>query len=132
MRYLCVDPGGRRMGLAVGDDGTGIVTPVGVEGYTGAAAAAARVAVLARRHGAGAVVVGLPVLADGTRTGGCARSEKLARAIAGYGLEVHLQPEYLSTDEARRRARERGRPPGEPVDDLAAQVILEEFLGGVP
>ncbi len=120
------------MGLAVGDGGTGVVTPLGVERYAGAEEAAARIAEIARRRGAGAVVVGLPVLADGTRTGGCTRSEKLARAIAAHGFEVHLQPEYLTTDEARRRARERGRPPGEPVDDLAAQVILEEFLGGAP
>ena len=119
------------MGLAVGDDGTGLVTPLGVEPYAGAEAAAARVAGLARDHGAAAVVVGLPVLADGSRTGACARSKKLARAIASRGLEVRLQPEYLTTDEARRRARALGRPRGAPVDDLAAVVILEEFLAGL-
>jgi len=43
---------------------------------------------------------------------------------------VALQPEFLSTREARQRAREAGLPPDRPVDHLAAQVILEEHLAG--
>ncbi len=120
------------MGLAVGDDDTGLVTPLAVVPYRGAAEAAARILAEARRLGAGEVVVGLPTLADGRRSGGCARSEKLARELESLGLRVHLQAEHLSTDEARRRAGAAGRRRGSPVDDLAAQVILEEFLAGGP
>jgi len=118
------------MGLAVGDDGTGVVTPLGIEPYAGAMAAATLVVRLARRHDAGAVVIGLPTRSDGSRSPACARSEKLAREIERLGLATHLQPEHLTTDEARRRAREAGLPPGAPVDHLAALVILEEFLSG--
>ena len=130
MRYLAVDPGGRRMGLAVGDSETGLVSPLAVVPYRGAAEAAAHVAGEARRLGAVEVVVGLPTLADGRRGGGSARSEKLARELESRGLRVHLQAEHLTTDEARRRARAAGRARGAPVDDLAALVILEEFLAG--
>ena len=132
MRYLGVDPGGRRMGLAVGDDETGVVTPLEIEPYENARAAASRLVETASEHGADVVVIGLPTTPDGNRTGACARSEKLAREVERLGLPVHLQPEFLTSDEARRRARERGLPAGEPVDHLAAQVILEEFLSGRP
>jgi RNase H-fold protein (predicted Holliday junction resolvase) len=48
--------------------------------------------------------------------------------VAEHGLEVVLQPELLSTREARRRAREAGLPPDRPVDHVAAQIILEDHL----
>jgi RNase H-fold protein (predicted Holliday junction resolvase) len=74
------------------------------------------------------VVIGLPTRADGTETPACRRSHAVAAAVAELGLEVRLQPEYLSTDEARRRARAAGLPGDRPVDDLAAQVIVEDHL----
>jgi putative Holliday junction resolvase len=128
MRYLGVDPGGRRIGLAVGDDGTGVATPLEVVAYDGAAAAAQLIAEAARRLAAGCVVVGLPTLADGSTGPAARRSRLLAEHLRTLGVEVVLQSEFLSTDEARRRAREAGRPRSGWVDDLAAQVLLEEFL----
>lgn len=128
MRVLGVDPGGQRLGLAVADVASGIVTPLEVAVYHGVRAAAAVIAEAATRQGAARVVVGLPTSADGDETPACRRSHALAAAITELGLAVELQPEYLTSDEARRRAREAGRPAGRPVDDLAAQVILEEYL----
>jgi putative Holliday junction resolvase len=128
MRYLGVDPGGRRIGLAVGDDGTGVVTPLEVVAYDGAAAAAQLIAEAARRLAAGCVVVGLPTLADGSAGPAARRSCLLAEHLRTLGVEVVLQSEFLSTDEARRRARAAGRPRSGWVDDLAAQVLLEEYL----
>jgi len=43
---------------------------------------------------------------------------------------VVLAPEYLSTNEAQRRAREAGIPRGRPIDHLAAAVLLEDYMGG--
>ena len=128
MRYFGVDVGGRRVGLAVGDDATGVVIPLEVVPYGGVHGAAAMVADAARRHGAQRVVIGLPTRADGSDTPACRRSRALADALAGLGLEAALQAEFLTTDEARRRARDAGLPAGRPVDHLAAQVILEEHL----
>jgi len=130
VRYLAVDPGGRSIGLAVGDDETGVVSPLTVLRSGGARRASGEIAATARRVGAERVVVGLPTTVDGEHTPACRRSEVLAEALRALGLEVELQPEHLSTREARRRAREAGLPASAAVDHLAAQVILEDYLAG--
>ena len=128
MRYLGVDPGGKRLGLAVADDHTGVVSPLEVISYGGAAAAAQYIVEAARRLGAHRVVIGLPTRPDGSETAACRRSRAVAEALETLGQEVALQPELLSSREARRRARSAGLAPGRPVDHLAAQVILEDYL----
>jgi putative Holliday junction resolvase len=128
MRVLAVDPGGRRFGLAVADDVTGVATPLEVVAYAGIEAAAEVIDDAAREHRAELVVIGLPTSADGNETPACARSRGLARALARRGAATELQPEHLSSHEARRRACAVGRRAGLPVDDLAAQVIAEDFL----
>lgn len=119
------------MGLAVGDDASGVVAPLAVIGYSGVAAAARTIAETAGRLGAESVVIGLPTGADGAAAPAARRSHLLAEAVTALGLQVFLQSERLSTDEARRRARECARGRREAVDDLAAQVVLEEYLGEV-
>ncbi len=123
-----MDPGGKKVGLAVGDDQTGLVSPLEVVASEGTAAVAGLIADTAARVGAGLVVIGVPTLADGSSGPAARRSELLAEAVRTLGLEVALQSEYLTTSEARRRARAAGRPAGRPVDDLAAQIILEDYL----
>jgi putative holliday junction resolvase len=116
------------MGLAVADGATGVASPLAVVAYDGVAAAARVIAAAALDNRAVLVVIGLPSSADGSEAPAARRSRRLAEALRDLGLEVALQSEYLSTVEARTRARDAGRRPGRPVDDLAAQVILEEFL----
>lgn len=116
------------MGLAVGDDVTGVVSPLDVVPYGGIVQAAALIAATAKRITAEWVVVGLPALADGSIGSAASRSHQLAEELRNLGIQVAMQSEYLSTNEARRRARSAGRRPGRPVDDIAAQVVLEEYL----
>jgi putative transcription antitermination factor YqgF len=116
------------MGLAVGDDTTGVTSPLEIVPYVGVERAAQQIAARASKVGAARVVIGLPTLEDGTRGPASRRTDRLAEALESLGIDVALQSEFLSTDEARRRARAAGRPPHQPVDDIAAQVILEEHL----
>lgn len=116
------------MGLAVGDDQTGFVSPLEVVASEGTAAVAELIVDTAARVGASLVVIGVPTLADGSSGPAARRSELLAQMVRELGVEVVLQSEYLTTHEARRRARSAGRPAGGPVDDLAAQIILEDYL----
>ncbi len=119
------------MGLAVGDDQTGIASPLDVVTSSGIAAAAQIIADTVGRVGADRVVIGLPSHADGSPGSAARRTELLAEAVRKLGIEVALQSEYLSTNEARRRARDIGRPRNRPVDDLAAQIILEDYLANL-
>jgi putative holliday junction resolvase len=128
VRILAVDPGGRRIGLAIGDDETGVASPLEIVAYDGVNAAAELIRATAAEQGAGLVVIGLPTDADGRRTPACARSEALAVELRRLGAPVAMQQELLTTNEARRRARDLGLAARAPVDHLAAQVLLEEFL----
>jgi len=120
------------MGLAIGDDTTGVTSPLEIVPYVGIDRAAQQIAELASKVGAERVVLGLPTLEDGSRGPASRRTDRLAEALEALGVEVALQSEFLSTDEARRRARAAGRSPRQPVDDIAAQVILEEHLATRP
>jgi putative transcription antitermination factor YqgF len=106
------------------------VIPLAVVECRGVREATRAIVRAAEANQADRVVVGLPVRDDGHATPACRRSEALARELGALGIEVALQPEYLSTDEARRRARAAGLPDRQPVDHLAAQVLLEEYLAG--
>jgi putative Holliday junction resolvase len=129
MRYLGIDPGGKRIGLAVADDETRVATPLQVIAYHDRKRAARVIAETARCQHAARVVIGLPTDPDGGETAACKRSHALAATLRELGIDVVFQSEYLTSDEARRRARASGRHPRQPVDDLAALVILEEYLG---
>ncbi len=120
------------MGLAVGDDTTGVASPLDIVPYEGVERAAQQIAAMASKIGAAKVVLGLPTLANGTRGPASRRTDRLVQALVVLGVEVALQSEFLSTDEARRRARAAGRSPRQPVDDIAAQVLLEEHLATFP
>jgi putative Holliday junction resolvase len=128
MRVLGIDPGGKRLGLAVGDDLTGTASPLGVVPYTSRDHAARAIAAAMDTHDAEMAVIGLPTTVDGEETPACRRSHALVRALADLGIETALQAEVLTTNEARRRARSMGRRSSQPVDDIAAQVILEDYL----
>ncbi len=128
VKMLGVDPGSVRMGLAWADDATGVAVPDTVVAYEGITRAAELICQLLREREAALVVLGLPTGADGAETPACRRTHRLAEALRDRGCRVELQPEYLTTNEARRRARLAGRPRHRPVDDLAAQIMLEEYL----
>ncbi len=120
------------MGLAVGDGATGTVVPLEVVPYRGVVEAARLLAARAAELQVDEVVLGLPTDAGGEPTPACARSRALGRELEALGLRVVFQGEFLTTNEARRRAREAGLPPRAPVDHLAAQVLLEEYMEGKP
>jgi putative transcription antitermination factor YqgF len=116
------------MGLAIGDDETGLVSPLAVVPAGGVENAARKILAVAEEIGATRVILGLPTGEDGSPGPAARRSELLAEAVAALGLEIVLQKEFLTTIEARRRARAVGRSPRRPVDDLAAQILLEEYF----
>jgi putative holliday junction resolvase len=78
------------------------------------------------------LVVGNPLNMDGSDSELGARAAKFARRLRGrLGLEVALVDERLSSFEAKHDARERGHRGDfkrQPVDSLAAELILQTWL----
>jgi putative Holliday junction resolvase len=125
-RVIGVDHGLRRVGLAVGDDETGMAFPRAVVSARGAAQA---VSSLAAAEGTDRVVVGLPLNMDGTEGPQAAAAREFGRELADIGLRVVFADERLTTWEAAERARNANRRPGpNTIDSAAAALILEQYL----
>jgi putative Holliday junction resolvase len=131
-RILAVDPGEKRIGIALSDPTGTIANPFTVITHRARALDAAQVAQIARDEGAELIVVGCPYDSDGSVGPQARKSERMAAAIREQTeLPVVLWDEAGSTQEARaarialgaRRAKRAGH-----LDELAATFILQSFL----
>jgi putative holliday junction resolvase len=130
-RFLAVDYGTRRIGLAVGSGRDGIAVTLGTLEVSPEEEAIHRAAEAAREEGATRLMVGLPLNMNGTE----GESARLARAFgdrlaAATGLPVIFVDERLTTEAAREAARNAsgGRRVSKPVDDLAAAILLQGWF----
>ncbi len=142
MRYLCIDLGDKRTGLAVGDAQTRLVSPlevleVPVAHRGGEALLDALARAIEEQLGTapGELVVGLPLNMDGTE-GPRARlvREFASKVGARCGREVRFQDERLSSADADWSMARSGMTRGEKKqrrDALAAAAILRDFLAGM-
>jgi putative holliday junction resolvase len=132
---MAVDPGSRRVGIAVSDPTGTIAQPLSAVAAEPSATLVERLAALAREQDAGSLVVGLPRRLDG----GLGPEAKAARALAddlrrATGLPVTLVDERLTSVAAERallaggasRARRR-----QLSDQVAAALILQSHLDAV-
>ena len=130
MRYLALDLGTKRTGIAVGDDETGSAMPVAVVDTRSESMLLDAVTSQIRDHEPDAIIVGLPLNMDGTEGKPAKDVRSLMERLAGHtGLPVHAQDERLTSDAARRRMAETGPVRGRRDDAIAAAIILDEFLG---
>lgn len=131
-RFLAVDVGGKRTGLALGDSLTRMAMPVEVLHVPRGPALLEAIAKAVRAHAPDAIVMGLPLNMDGTEGPAVEQARTFAAEVrARTGLEVHLQDERLTSYEADQRMARTGRTHGEKKelrDALAAAALLEDFL----
>ena len=122
MRYLALDVGDRRIGLAVGDDAFGITRALPtLRRSRRLAADIERIASIARGEEVGALVIGLPLTLRGEEGQQAERVRRFALSLEPIGLPFELYDERNTTAEAVRR--------GAQDDDAgAARVLLEDFL----
>jgi len=136
VRYLGIDLGRARIGLALADDILRTARPLRAVQRSDEATDLAEIGTVAREYEVARAVVGLPFNMDGTE----GASARMARAFAprlasALGVPVDLFDERLSTFEAEDRLRARGvsaRDMKKQVDAEAAAVILQEWLDGRP
>ena len=141
MRFLGIDYGARRIGLALSDHLATVARPWQVVTAAGSAAASAKrlVPVITDLRASDdpeldGLVVGLPRRLNGDDTDQTPAVRVFAEVLAGHaGLPVVFQDDRLSSVEADARLADRGadwRERKRLVDAEAAAIILQDFLDG--
>jgi putative Holliday junction resolvase len=132
MRILAVDPGEKRIGLAISDPTGSIANPLTILKHVSRSIDAATISQIAREKEADTIVVGQALDANNQPTMQSRRAARLVAAIHQQtNLPVILWDESESTQNARQariemgvtRLKRRGH-----LDDLAATVILQSYL----
>lgn len=131
-RFLAVDWGERRVGIAISDP-VGLLARALPTLETRSETQTVRaVAELVAREEVGEIVVGLPLRLDGSRGEAAEQAEALAERLRREtGLPVHLWDERLTSVQAERLARETGeRTRGRKgrIDARAAELLLQSYL----
>lgn len=133
MRYLGVDLGEKRIGLALADSETGVVSPLRViNARPGLLENVQAILAVVDEYAVEAIVLGLPLNMDDTE-GPQARFSRMAAEALGRAssLPVHLHDERLTSHAADQRMTERDlsrRRKQARQDAVAAQILLESFM----
>lgn len=132
-RWLAVDYGERRIGLAVSDPSGTIASPAGfILRRPGKRPPIAEIVRRAEAAEAAGFVLGLPLDDAGEETPRCAEVRQVAGELARRtGLATHLVDERYTTSAALRAVREMGgttRGRKGDVDALAATMLLQHAL----
>ncbi|MBQ0099121.1 MAG: Holliday junction resolvase RuvX, partial [Firmicutes bacterium] len=131
-RYLCLDIGDKRIGIAVSDPFNTYALPVETYNRISLKKDLMAIEKYVKEKGATALVCGLPVNFDGTPSIQTAKAQffidKLKESL---GMEIYTIDERCTTCEAEEVLIESGYDRKERkqfVDSIAASTILESFL----
>jgi len=123
VRYLAVDFGEKRIGLATSDASGMMATPRETVPRKSDREAIRAIADFARREEVEALVLGVPHHADGRENALAPRVKSFGRKLAEtLDLPLDLVNEHLTSHEARHRF------PESEIDAAAAAVLLDDFL----
>jgi len=121
LRYLALDIGDRRIGLAVGDDTHGLSRPLRTLVRRSVVKDLAELERIARDEQINALVIGLPLTLRGEEGHQAERVRRFATAAEKLGLPVRLYDERHTSTEAEIRG-------ASDIDAGAATILLEDFL----
>jgi putative Holliday junction resolvase len=131
-RLLGLDVGTKTIGIALSDVLRQIATPLETIQRTKFRADAGRLLALAKEHGAGGLVIGLPINLDGSEGPRAQSSRAFARNLGQLtDLPMSFWDERLSTAAAERALLEADtsrKRRAELIDKLAAAYILQGAL----
>ncbi|HMD90671.1 MAG TPA: Holliday junction resolvase RuvX [Anaerolineaceae bacterium] len=131
-RIMAVDPGEKRLGIAISDESGTIANPLTVIKHVARLIDAAAIAQLAKEYEAALIVVGQALDSEGYPGPAARRSARLAEALRTQtDLPIKFWDESGSTRSAQTaqvamgvsRSKRKGH-----LDDLAATVILQSYL----
>ncbi len=132
-RYLALDVGSKRIGVAVSDELGLTAQPVlTLERHRNPREDLRSLARLARRFGVAGIVVGNPLHLSGELSPRAAKTQSFAAELGELtALPIHLWDERLTTQEAHQMLYEAGHARQQHrrvVDQVAATLILQSFL----
>ncbi|HPD88786.1 MAG TPA: Holliday junction resolvase RuvX [Oscillospiraceae bacterium] len=133
MKILSVDFGDARTGLAVCDPAELLASPVGVIHERHMERVLEKTAAAAKENGAQKIVVGLPLNMNGSEGPRAELCREFAGQLAALsGIETVLWDERRTTVTAAAYLNDtdtRGKKRKAVIDEVAAVVILESYLG---
>ncbi len=132
IRILGIDPGDRRVGLAIADSGLGIATGFGVIEYGSREKFIEKLESITGEEDISLIVMGLPRNMNGSEGEAAKKSRRLAETIKEkLNIEVELVDERLTTHQATKQVHETGGKTGADkgrIDMLSAILILQGYL----
>ena len=131
-RIVALDPGTKRVGVAVSDDLRLIATPKPAIPRRSWKKLLQEVETVIAKFDAVALVIGLPLNTDGSESSMSAEARNMAAKFqASVNIPVFLEDERVTSYEARKRLWDRGVSLDETkkfIDSEAAAIILTDFL----
>lgn len=123
MRYLALDVGDRRIGLAVGDDTFDLVRPLPTLRRRAIAADLGALRQIVAEEEVAALVIGMPLTTRGETGHQAERVGRFITSARTLGLPIEVLDERFTTSEAALRG-------AVDLDAGAAVVLLEDFFAG--
>ena len=132
MRILAIDPGAKKIGLALSDPDGIAARPLATLDHISRGADAARIVALATENSAEMILIGQPLDLSTQAGPGARHAERLADAVRELTLmPVKLHDESLSTQiahDAMLASGRRRRDRREQIHAASAAAILQSYL----
>ncbi|MBI9046416.1 MAG: Holliday junction resolvase RuvX [Anaerolineaceae bacterium] len=131
-RIMAIDPGDKRIGIAISDPTRTIASPLMVLKHEARKKDAKKIVDLAIEHNIVKIIIGQARTFDGQVSFEGRKAERLAEAIKEISsISIELWDESFSTQKARhsriemgvKRSKRKGH-----LDEIAATIILQTYL----
>jgi putative Holliday junction resolvase len=120
MRYLGVDFGTKKVGLAVSDENGVLAFPKAI--FKNDQDLIANLEKFCREEEIGAIVIGESISSSGNKNPVMKHIEIFGDKMKGLNLPIYFEKEFMTTIEARRYQDRKE------ADDSAAAIMLQRFL----
>lgn len=134
--FIGIDYGTRRIGLAKSDPIGLIASALTTLEVISEKDALGKISAILEKHQPKALVIGYPLSLSGKKSKKCLKVDRFVDRLAQiYTGPIHRVDERLSSVEAARVIHAHGKKVGQDkkrLDRLAAVIILQRFLDGLP
>ena len=123
MKYLGIDYGESKVGLALGDSETCLSMPFKIVKNDGTIKLLVEIIEIIKKEKIDKIVIGLPINTRGEKSEQTNKTKRFADQMTEEaGCEVILHDERFSSAQANKMR------PGQSDDDLAASIMLQDYL----